>query len=306
MLKEYLNGDYDIENSYVIGDRLTDVKLAENLGCKAILIAADRSQKVSEVCALITSDWEEIYIFLSKPLRTAIVKRTTKETDILIELNLDGQPFEGSKPSKGSVMLHNLRQQNQKAPGQPNFCLSDYIAPKISGKEDYIGGFAITSGIGIDEHVARFEKDHDDYNAILLKALADRFAEAFAERMHERVRKDFWGYDTSETLDNQQLINEDYKGIRPAPGYPACPDHTEKATLWELLKPEQNAGITITESFAMFPTAAVSGWYFSHPDSKYFGLGQISKDQVEDYAERKGMGLEEAERWLAPVLNYDV
>ena len=213
-----------------------------------------------------------------------------------IELNLGEE----------TVMLYNLRQQNQKAPGQPNFCLSDYIAPKISGKEDYIGGFAITSGIGIDEHVARFEKDHDDYNAILLKALADRFAEAFAERMHERVRKDFWGYDTSETLDNQQLINEDYKGIRPAPGYPACPDHTEKATLWELLKPEQNAGITITESFAMFPTAAVSGWYFSHPDSKYFGLGQISKDQVEDYAERKGMGLEEAERWLAPVLNYDV
>ncbi len=213
-----------------------------------------------------------------------------------IELNL------GEK----TVMLHNLRQQNQKAPGQPNFCLSDYIAPKTSGKEDFIGGFAVTSGIGIDEHVARFEKDLDDYNAILLKALADRFAEAFAERMHERVRKEFWGYAQSETLENNQLIEEEYQGIRPAPGYPACPDHTEKATLWEILKPEQNAGIIITESFAMFPTAAVSGWYFSHPDSKYFGLGQISKDQVEDYAERKGMGLEEAERWLAPVLNYDV
>jgi 5-methyltetrahydrofolate--homocysteine methyltransferase len=204
------------------------------------------------------------------------------------------------------TVLHNLRQQNQKAPGQPNYCLSDNIAPKTSGKRDYIGGFAVTTGIGIEEHVARFEKDLDDYNAILLKALADRFAESFAERMHERVRKEFWGYDTSEILDNQQLIEEEYKGIRPAPGYPACPDHTEKATLWELLKPEQNAGITITESFAMYPTAAVSGWYFSHPDSKYFGLGQISKDQVEDYAERKGMGLEEAERWLAPVLNYDV
>ena len=204
------------------------------------------------------------------------------------------------------TVLHNLRQQNQKAPGQPNFCLSDNVVPKTSGKKDYVGGFALTTGIGIEEHVARFEKDHDDYNAILLKALADRFAEAFAERLHERVRKEFWGYAQDEKLANSQLIEEEYQGIRPAPGYPACPDHTEKATLWQLLKPDENAGITITESFAMYPTAAVSGWYFSHPNSKYFGLGQISKDQLEDYAERKGMGLEEAERWLAPVLNYDV
>lgn len=209
-------------------------------------------------------------------------------------------------PKGGEIRLHHLRQQNQKAPGLPNYCLSDYIAPKISGKTDYVGGFAVTAGIGIEEHVARFEKAHDDYNAILLKALADRLAEAFAERMHERVRKEFWGYAQSENLDNQQLIEENYQGIRPAPGYPACPDHTEKALLWQLLQPDQNAGITITESYAMYPTAAVSGWYFSHPDAKYFGLGQISKDQVEDYAERKGMGLEEAERWLAPVLNYDV
>ena len=208
-------------------------------------------------------------------------------------------------PTEG-VHLHHLRQQNQKAPGQPNFCLSDNIAPASSGKKDYIGGFAVTAGIGIEAHVARFEKDHDDYNAILLKALADRLAEAFAERMHERVRKEFWAYDTAENLDNQQLIAEDYRGIRPAPGYPACPDHTEKATLWQLLEPDKNIGLTITESFAMYPTAAVSGWYFSHPDAKYFGLGQISKDQIEDYAERKGMGLEETERWLASVLNYDV
>ncbi len=222
-----------------------------------------------------------------------------------IELNSE-QPFEGFKPSKGLVILHNLRQQNQKAPGQPNYCLSDYIAPKETGKTDYIGGFATTAGIGIEKWVEKFEKELDDFNAILLKSLADRFAEAFAERMHERVRKEFWGYDTSESLDTEQLIEEEYKGIRPAPGYPACPDHTEKATLWQLLKPEENAGITLTESFAMYPTAAVSGWYFAHPDSKYFGLGQISKDQVEDYTERKGFGLEETERWLAPVLNYDV
>ena len=205
-----------------------------------------------------------------------------------------------------TTVLHHLRQQNQKAPGQPNYCLTDWIAPKSSGKTDYIGGFATTAGIGIEKWVEKFEKELDDYNAILLKSLADRFAEAFAERMHERVRKEFWGYAQNESLSNEELVKEEYAGIRPAPGYPACPDHTEKAILWELLKPTETVGITLTESFAMYPTAAVSGWYFSHPDSKYFGLGQISKDQVEDYAERKDFGLEEAERWLAPVLNYDV
>lgn len=202
--------------------------------------------------------------------------------------------------------LHFLRQQNVKAPGQPNFCLSDYIAPASSNKQDYFGAFAVTAGIGIEQHVARFEADNDDYSAILLKALADRLAEAFAERMHERVRKEFWGYSQDESLGNEALINEEYPGIRPAPGYPACPEHTEKRTLWQLLSPEQNAGITLTESCAMYPAAAVSGWYFSHPESKYFGLGQIGKDQVEDYARRKGMPIVEAERWLAPVLNYDV
>ncbi len=208
--------------------------------------------------------------------------------------------------NQSSITIHHLRQQNQKAPGQPNYCLTDWIAPKSSGKTDYIGGFATTAGIGIEKWVEKFEKELDDYNAILLKSLADRFAEAFAERMHERVRKEFWGYAQTENLTSDELNAEEYKGIRPAPGYPACPDHTEKAILWELLKPTETVGITLTESFAMYPTAAVSGWYFSHPDSKYFGLGQISKDQVEDYAERKDFGLEEAERWLAPVLNYDV
>ncbi len=207
------------------------------------------------------------------------------------------------------IKLHNLRQQNEKAPGQPNYCLSDFLAPKEEAhlsKTDYIGGFAVTTGIGIEEHVARFEADHDDYSAIMLKALADRLAEAFAERLHERVRKEFWAYDKTESLDNEALIDERYKGIRPAPGYPACPDHTEKKSLFELLDAEKNTSIFLTESFAMYPTAAVSGWYFAHPESKYFGLGSISKDQVEDYATRKDMGLEETERWLAPVLNYDV
>jgi 5-methyltetrahydrofolate--homocysteine methyltransferase len=201
--------------------------------------------------------------------------------------------------------LHFLRQQVEKAAGQPNVCLSDFTAPKDSGKQDYLGVFAVTSGFGIDKWVKHFEENHDDYNAILLKALADRLAEAFAERMHERVRKEFWGYAASESHDSQSLIEEKYQGIRPAPGYPACPEHTEKRTLWELLEVEQNTGIKLTENCAMWPASAVSGWYFSHPESKYFTIGQISKDQVEDYAQRKGMTTEQAEKWLASVLNYD-
>ncbi len=168
-----------------------------------------------------------------------------------------------------------------------------------------MGAFAVTAGIGIDEHVKRFQADHDDYNAIMVKALADRLAEAFAEHLHERVRKEFWGYAPDEHHANEDLIKEEYRGIRPAPGYPACPDHTEKGLLWELLDVEANAGIHITDSFAMVPTAAVSGWYFSHPDSRYFGLGKIYRDQVEDYARRKGMSLRDAERWLAPNLGYE-
>ncbi|MAT64632.1 MAG: methionine synthase [Gammaproteobacteria bacterium] len=203
------------------------------------------------------------------------------------------------------ITLHHLRQQNQKPPGRPNQCLADYVAPKDSGLKDYLGAFAVTAGIGIDEHVERFEREHDDYRSIMLKALADRLAEAFAELLHERVRKEFWGYAGDEALDNDALIKEQYKGIRPAPGYPACPDHTEKALLWKLIDPVNNAGLALTESFAMVPTAAVSGWYFGHPEARYFGVGKVNRDQVEDYARRKGMSLEEAERWLAPNLGYD-
>jgi 5-methyltetrahydrofolate--homocysteine methyltransferase len=200
-----------------------------------------------------------------------------------------------------TYLLHHLRQQNQKAAGQPNFCLSDYIRPATAG-DDYMGAFAVTAGIGIESWVKKFEQDNDDYSAILLKALADRLAEAFAERMHERVRKEFWGYAAAEHLSNDQLIDEAYMGIRPAPGYPACPEHTEKRTLWQLLQPDVNCDMQLTESCAMYPAAAVSGWYFAHPESKYFGLGQITADQVADYAQRKGMTVEEASRWLAPVL----
>jgi 5-methyltetrahydrofolate--homocysteine methyltransferase len=201
--------------------------------------------------------------------------------------------------------LHFLRQQKGKADGQPHTSLADFVAPKSSGKHDYIGAFAVTAGIGIERHLERFEQAHDDYSSIMLKALADRFAEAFAERMHERIRREFWGYAPDERLTNEQLIKEEYRGIRPAPGYPSCPDHTEKATLWRLLDVETNAGIKLTESFAMYPTAAVSGWYFSHPGSHYFPLGKIDLDQVQNYAARKKISLEEAQRWLAPNLGYD-
>jgi len=206
--------------------------------------------------------------------------------------------------SKVETTFHTLRQQTKKPEGQFNVALSDFIAPKTSGKADYIGGFAVTTGIGIDKHVAAFEKNHDDYSAIMLKALADRLAEAFAERMHEIVRKEIWGYAANEKLSNEQLIKEEYYGIRPAPGYPAQPDHTEKIDLFKLLNVESNIEITLTESMAMLPTAAVSGLYFSHEASHYFGVGKIARDQVENYAKRKSMSFEETERWLNPVLGY--
>jgi 5-methyltetrahydrofolate--homocysteine methyltransferase len=203
------------------------------------------------------------------------------------------------------MTLHHLRQQLDRSKNdKPDFCLSDFIAPKETGITDWLGGFAVTAGIGIDEHVARFEADHDDYSAIMLKALADRLAEAFAERLHEKVRKDYWGYASDEVLSNQDMISEKYQGIRPAPGYPACPDHTEKGLLWQLLDPETHAGMTLTESYAMLPTAAVSGWYFAHPQAKYFGTGKLAKDQMDDYAARKGMPRKEIEKMVPHLLGY--
>jgi 5-methyltetrahydrofolate--homocysteine methyltransferase len=209
--------------------------------------------------------------------------------------------------SRSAVLhrLHHLRQQKPKPEGQPHFALADFVAPRDSGVPDWIGAFAVTAGIGLDEKVREYEARHDDYGAIMLKALADRLAEALAERMHERARREFWGYSPEERYTGDQLVREEYRGIRPAPGYPACPDHTEKATLWRLLDVESNVGLHLTESFAMYPTAAVSGWYFSHPEASYFQLGRIDADQVTDYARRKGISVAEAERWLAPVIGYD-
>ncbi len=195
--------------------------------------------------------------------------------------------------------LQFLRQQIKKAPGQANVCLADFVSPY----SDYIGAFAVTCGINIDQQVKKFEAQHDDYNSILLKALADRLAEAFAEYLHHKVRTDFWGYNDAEQLTNDELVAEKYEGIRPAPGYPACPDHTEKWKLFDLLNAPENAGISLTESLAMVPGASVSGWYLSHPESKYFAIGKIEHDQLQNYAQRKKMSIQEATKWLRPNLN---
>ncbi|HVW60470.1 MAG TPA: methionine synthase [Puia sp.] len=218
--------------------------------------------------------------------------------------NSDGKDTVTVDAGDAPVRLEFLRQQVKKAADQPNISLADFIAPKSFGKRDHIGGFAVTIE-GIEPHLKRFQEAHDDYNKITLQALADRLAEAFTELLHERVRKEFWGYVKGEHLDNEQLIKEEYQGIRPAPGYPACPDHTEKRKLFALLDATKQAGIVLTESLAMYPAASVSGWYFANPESKYFGVGKIEKDQVLDYTDRKGMPLEEVERWLRPILEYD-
>ena len=217
----------------------------------------------------------------------------------------DVRVFADNNRQQELLRLCHLRQQRGKPDGQSHDCLADFVAPHDSGIEDFIGGFAVTAGIGIDEHIARFEADHDDYSSIILKALADRLAEALAEYLHQQVRTEYWAYDANEKLTNDNLIKEVYRGIRPAPGYPACPDHTEKGKLWQLLDVESAIDLKLTESYAMYPTAAVSGFYFSHPDSKYFSVGKISRDQVESFAERKGMTLEVAEKWLSPNLGYD-
>jgi len=203
------------------------------------------------------------------------------------------------------AVIHNLRQQQEKPPGRPNFCLTDYVAPKNSGVIDYVGAFAVTAGIGIEGLCERFQRVHDDYRSIMAKALADRLAEAFAERLHQLVRTDIWGFSPGEELGSEDLIRERYVGIRPAPGYPACPDHSEKQTLFDLLDVTANTGIELTESYAMKPGASVCGWYLSHPKSTYFGIGKINLDQARDYAIRKGMELAEVERWISPNLGYE-
>ena len=215
----------------------------------------------------------------------------------------DIEIYSDAARSKVSYIQRTIRQQTKKAQGIPSLALSDFIAPKNSGKKDFIGGFVVTSGLNIEKKVKEFENDHDDYNSILLKAMADRLAEAFAEFLHEKVRKEIWGYDVSESLTNEELIKENYKGIRPAPGYPACPDHTEKTGLFTLLNATELTGVSLTESLAMLPAASVSGWYFANPQSKYFGVGKIGMDQVKSLSIRKGIELGRMERWLSSNLH---
>ncbi|ANJ68182.1 methionine synthase [Halothiobacillus diazotrophicus] len=252
----------------------------------------------------------KLFADAQKMLETIVAERWVKASAVIgfwpaASVDDDIRIFTDESRQAVHTTLHHIRQQIPRPAGKPNQCLSDFIAPTGSGTRDWIGGFAVTTGHGIEPHIEAFEKDNDDYHAILLKSLADRLAEAFAEHLHLRVRKEFWGYAPDENLDNEALIAEKYQGIRPAPGYPACPDHTEKGLLWQLLEPEERAGISLTESFAMYPGAAVSGWYFAHPDSRYFGTGKIGRDQVHDYAERKGWSIKETERWLAPILGYE-
>ncbi len=217
----------------------------------------------------------------------------------------DVELYAGDNRGEVRAAVHFLRQQIAKSDGRENLSLADYVAPKASGVADYMGGFVVTAGLGIEKKLAEFEAAHDDYSEILLKALADRLAEAFAERMHERVRREFWAYTPAEALDNAALIRGEYIGIRPAPGYPACPDHSEKRALFDLLDAERSAGATLTESFAMLPASTVSGYYFSHADARYFGIGKVGRDQVVDYARRRGVPLAQAEKWLAPNLGYE-
>ncbi|MGL4242351.1 MAG: vitamin B12 dependent-methionine synthase activation domain-containing protein, partial [Beijerinckiaceae bacterium] len=213
--------------------------------------------------------------------------------------------YTGESRQETLAVFHTLRQQLSKRDGRANTAMSDFVAPKSSGVADYVGGFVVTAGIGEDEIARKFEGRNDDYSSIMAKALADRLAEAFAEFMHMKVRREYWGYAKDEAISTEALIMEEYRGIRPAPGYPAQPDHTEKATLWKLLQADRKIGVTLTESYAMWPGSSVSGLYVGHPDAHYFGVAKVERDQVEDYALRKGMDIAEVERWLAPILNYD-
>ncbi len=252
---------------------------------------------------------KELFDDAQKLLQEIIDKKllTAKGVYGLFPANSQGDDitiYENKTRSKVVSVFHTLRQQTEKPEGDANFALADFVAPQSSGKADYLGGFAVTAGIGIEALCERFEKDHDDYNSIMAKALADRLAEAFAEWLHREVRKE-WGFGQDEQLTNQELIHEKYQGIRPAPGYPACPDHTEKHHLFELLQVEKSIGIKLTESYAMYPAASVSGFYFAHPEAKYFSVGKLKQDQIQDYAKRKDMEVSVIERWLSPNLGYD-
>ena len=306
-----LSGKYPkIFDDAVVGEEAK--KLYDDAKAMLAKVIKDKSLKANAVVGFYpaNSDGDDIVLHDFEDIEVAFAGQgTMKRHEFRVmsnELKMMNDTDDNSiTQSLNHSILHHLRQQNQKAQNLPNLCLSDFVAPLENQKTDFIGAFAVTTGLGIEPLLEKYEKDQDDYNSIMLKSIADRLAEAFTELMHERVRKEFWGYAKNENLANEELISEKYDGIRPAPGYPACPDHTEKATLWRLLDADKT-GISITESYAMYPASSVSGFYFANPESKYFTIGKIQKDQVIDYAARKGMTLEEAEKWLSPVLSYDV
>ena len=268
-------------NSWELYGKYPAILTDEVVGEQATSLFADAQKMLTQ---LIDENW-----LTAKGILGIFPANTINDDDIQLTTD-NGQP----------ITFLTLRQQAQKTAGAPNIALADFIAPKDSGVQDYMGCFCVTTGFGVEEKAKAFEQNLDDYNSILIKALGDRLAEAFAEYLHEKVRKEIWGYASDEQLSNQELIAENYKGIRPAPGYPACPDHLEKPTIWKLLQVEEEIGVTLTESMAMWPASSVSGYYFAHPESKYFGLGKIKKDQVEDYSKRRNISLEQAEKWLAP------
>ncbi len=275
-------------NAWEFAGKFPDILTDSVVGEAASNLYSDARRMLKQ---LIAENWLEVRVVLG------IFPANSNGDDIVL--------YAGEDRREILMTLHHLRQQKGKPAGHFHECLSDYVAPVDAGVPDYMGAFAVNAGIGIEAHIARFEADHDDYSSIMLKALADRFAEAATEHFHERTRREFWGYVGLEQLTNHQLIREEYRGIRPAPGYPACPDHTEKEKIWSLLDVERKIGLRLTESYAMYPTAAVSGWYISHPESHYFAIGKISRDQIEDYAKRKGEPIEDIERWLGPNLGYE-
>ncbi|MEZ4874110.1 MAG: vitamin B12 dependent-methionine synthase activation domain-containing protein [Flavobacteriaceae bacterium] len=256
---------------------------------------------------VVGSQASELYRDAQKLLQTIISEKALKAKAVfgLFEANAINDDDIEVRNHSHNVKQHffrTLRQQSKKAKGKPNLALADFIAPKASTFQDYIGCFCVSAGFGTQELASKFEKENDDYNAIMVKALADRLAEAFAEYLHQEVRTKHWGYAANENLSNDELIAEHYKGIRPAPGYPACPDHLEKRTIWELLRVKETIGVSLTESLAMWPAASVSGYYFAHPEARYFGLGKIKEDQVADFAQRKNIPFNEAQKWLQPNL----
>ena len=271
-------------NSWELYGKYPAILTDEVVGEQATSLFADAQKMLAQ---LIQENW-----LTAKGVLGIFPANTVNDDDIEISQATNNQ--------QPTTKFLTLRQQSQKTAGAPNIALADFIAPKDSGVQDYMGCFCVTTGFGVEEKAKSFEKELDDYNSILVKALGDRLAEAFAEYLHEKVRKEIWGYASEEHLSNQELIAENYKGIRPAPGYPACPDHLEKPTIWKLLNVEQEIGVTLTESMAMWPASSVSGYYFANPESKYFGLGKIKQDQVEDYSKRRNTTLEQAQKWLAP------